>query len=339
MLMSDVKQPLDRSELPAHVESLHPSAGAMLKNFGMRLAGRAAVAFDRALGSRAGEALGIVTYHRVAETVPGLPAPLCNVTPARFREHLTTLLQAGFRFLPLTKVLELRSRGELPPPRSVVLTFDDGFEGVYRHAWPVMRELGVPGTIFVSTGFLDQDQPFPFDAWGLAYERVAPLESFRPLATWQCHEMLAGGLVDIGAHTHVHADLRGRPAEFRDDVQRSVEYVRDHFQREQVTFAYPFGSPRLGFAGGDLVAAVKQTDAVCALTTECELVDTRTDPFCWGRLNAFSWDTGRTLEAKLGGWYGWAVQSYRYCARLAPSRARAEARAEEALVSAEVGPE
>ena len=128
--------------------------------------------------------------------------------------------------------------------------------------------------------------------------------------------MLQSGVVDIGCHTHTHADFRGRPAAFRVDLQRSVEVVREQFDRKVVTFAYPFGSPRLGFAGDDLVAAAKQTDAACALTTDSQLVDTRTDPFSWGRFNAFSWDTGSTLAAKLGGWYGWVAEAYRSCAAL-----------------------
>ncbi len=145
-----------------------------------------------------------------------------------------------------------------------MLTFDDGFGCLFEQAWPVLRELGVPGTIFVSTAFLGEESPFPFDSWGLAYEHVAPAESYRPLTLWQCREMQASGLVDIGCHTHTHEDFRGRPEAFRLDLQHSIDFVREHFQPKLVTFAYPFGSPRLGFAGDELVAAAKQTDIACA---------------------------------------------------------------------------
>lgn len=264
MITTDLDRAIPRTALPPHVEDLTPSTGMVLKNYGIRLAGRVAVGLHRTLGSRAGGRLGILTYHRVSPHVPGLPAPLCNVTPQRFREHLETLLTAGFVFRPLTEVLEMRARGEVPSPNSLVLTFDDGFAGVFEHAWPIMRTLGVPGTIFVSTAFLDEETAFPFDSWGLAFEHLAPPDSFRPLTTWQCREMLRSGVVDIGCHTHTHADFRGQPEAFRADLQRSVEVVRELFDRKIVTFAYPFGSPRLGFAGDDLVAAAKLTDAACA---------------------------------------------------------------------------
>jgi peptidoglycan/xylan/chitin deacetylase (PgdA/CDA1 family) len=263
------------------------------------------------LGSRAGTALGIVTYHRVAPRVPGLPAPLHNVAPRRFREQLTTLLRHGYEFLPLTDVLKMRALGESPDPQTAVVTFDDGFESVYHYAWPTLRELGIPATIFVSTAYLDQNAAFPFDSWGIAYQGTAPPESYRPLTTEQCCEMLDGGLIDFGAHTHTHADFRGRPEEFRLDLQQSVDIVRERFDRETVTFAFPFGNRRLGFASEELVAAAKKTGVACGLTTESVLVDTRTDPFTWGRFNAFAWDSGATLSAKLGGWYDWAPKLYR----------------------------
>ncbi len=50
---------------------------------------------------------------------------------------------------------------ELRPGQAV--TFDDGFETVYRHAWPVLQELRIPATVFLNTAYLDSPEPFPFD--------------------------------------------------------------------------------------------------------------------------------------------------------------------------------
>ena len=43
----------------------------------------------------------------------------------------------------------MSAQGEPVPPYVVVVTFDDGFESVYEHAWPVLREFRIPATIFV----------------------------------------------------------------------------------------------------------------------------------------------------------------------------------------------
>ena len=128
--------------------------------------------------------------------------------------------------------------------------------------------------------------------------------------------MIDSGVVSIGAHTHTHEDFRGRPHEFRADLEACVDFLRGEYDLENVPFAFPFGSPERGFAGPELVAAVKRTSVVCGLTTDPVLVDMSGDSFCWGRFNAFSWDTCRTLAAKLDGWYSWAPGAKRTVQKL-----------------------
>ncbi len=281
----------------------------------MRATGRAAVVLSKLLGSRGGNVVGILTYHRIAPRVPGLPFPLHNVTPQRFREQISGLLTRGYRISPLRRVLDHHEHGHDLPERTIVVTFDDGYESVYLNAWSIMRELNVPATVFVSTAFLDNAKPFPFDDWGVDFAERVPPETFRPLATAQCLEMLEDGQMELGAHTHTHQDFRDRPEEFREDLQRSVEILESRFGVQGPTFAYPFGCPFRGFAAQDLVAAAKETDVLCGLTTECALVDPASDPFQWGRFNVFPWDTAATLAGKLAGWYSWAPRLRKTIAR------------------------
>ncbi|MEQ8787167.1 MAG: polysaccharide deacetylase family protein [Pirellulaceae bacterium] len=277
-----------------------------LEDFGMRSVGRLAVGLNTVLGSRAATRAGILMYHRVADHVPGLPAPLHNVRPRAFREQMQGLLSRGYEFWSLARLLEHRDQDGPIPGQVVVVTFDDGFQSVYTNAWPVLRKLEIPATVFVNTAYLDDDRPFPFDAWGVACQDQAPPESYRPLTIEQCREMAESGLVAIGAHTHTHTDHRGRPDAFRDDVQRSVDLVGEWFDPEPLTFAFPYGGRHNGFAGDELAEAARATGVACGLTTECALVEPRDDPFRWGRFNVFAWDDSRTLTAKLAGWYDWA---------------------------------
>lgn len=266
------------------------------------------------LGSRAGNRVGILIYHRVADRADGFPEPSINVTPEQFRRQLSGLLDRGFQFLPLRDLL---SGGPLPP-KSVVVTFDDGFMNVFTEAWPILRDLGIPATVFLATAYLDSNDPFPFDRWGRSHQEAVPAASYRPLTTEQCREMAADGLIELGAHTHTHRDFRGNPTLFREDMAACLDLLRDRFGLPNATFAFPFGRRHLGYSSDELLAAVRTTGVLCALTTECELVDPKADPFGWGRFNAYEWDTAATLAAKLGGWYSWAP---RLQGRLAGMRA------------------
>ena len=75
---------------------------------------------------------------------------------------------------------------------------------------PVIVELQVPITVFICTAWLDDDSPMAFDAWGQQHHASVPAEGYRPLRRQQCRELLASGLVQLGAHTHTHHDFRNR---------------------------------------------------------------------------------------------------------------------------------
>ena len=229
-----------------------PAWKSLPVNCGMRAAGRLAVGLNAAFGSRANGRVGILTYHRITSRVPGFSAPLHNVEPERFSDQLTGLLKQKFQFLPLSRVLAAAAQGETLPARTVVVTFDDGFSSVYTQAWPVLQRLGIPATVFVNTAYLDSDDPFPFDSWGVAYQGQVPAETLRPLRTAECHQMLESGLIEIGAHTHTHEDFRGRPNSFHDDLVQSMEIVRERFDLQDVMFAFPYGGVHTGFAGDEL---------------------------------------------------------------------------------------
>jgi len=302
--------PIFTPEKPAHRKQL--------EEFAMSMMGQLGTCLNATLGSRSNHALGIVTYHRIAHHVRDLPAPLHNVRPEIFREHLTGLLHRGFQFWPLRRVLDFHKRSESLPKQVIIITFDDGFESVYQHAWPVLKELNLPATVFLNTAYLDSKEPFPFDAWGVAYHQNAyvPAEAYRPLTIQQCTEMQQSGLIELGAHTHTHQDFRGRPHEFQQDLEVNVKRLRQLFGLDEVTFAFPYGSPQLGYADGVMVEAARKTGVLTGLTTEPVLVDHCSSPMAWGRFNAFPWDTSTTLAAKLAGWYSWAPKLKKRVARL-----------------------
>jgi GT2 family glycosyltransferase/peptidoglycan/xylan/chitin deacetylase (PgdA/CDA1 family) len=286
------------------------SAREHLKENILRAASNLGLLLYRYHGPRYTDRFSILTYHRIAEPVSGVPSPTINVTAARMRRQLTQLLERGYVFWPLKKLIAFRNRGWRIPPYVSAITFDDGFAGVYANAWPLLREFGLPATVFVNTAYLDSGDPMPFDHWGLAYGNQAPPEAYRPLTLAQCREMAATGLVDIGSHTHTHQDFRRRPQALEDDLRTSVAALRAWFDQTQITFAFPYGAPKLGFAHPDQIAAARRAGVACALTTASDVIAPQCDPFHWGRFHVFDWDSGGTLAAKMGGWYSWAPRAW-----------------------------
>jgi peptidoglycan/xylan/chitin deacetylase (PgdA/CDA1 family) len=276
-----------------------------VKGLGKRAAVRLGSGLSRLFGPCAGEAVGILTYHRIAPSASGADAPTWNVPPQQFRGQLEGLLRRGYRPWPLRKILET-GQGDCPlPPRTFVVTFDDGYENVYHHAWPVLRRLGVPATVFLATAYLDSDGRFPCDDWHQAGEKGVLTEVWRPLSTAQCIEMQKDGLIEMGSHTHSHAVFRGRPDALLEDLRTSAAVLEERFGVRQPTFAFPYG-----ITGPALSEAARRAGMHCALSTEPVLVQPRSDPFTWGRFTVHEGDTAATLAPKLDGWYSLARSAW-----------------------------
>jgi peptidoglycan/xylan/chitin deacetylase (PgdA/CDA1 family) len=285
-----------------------------LTALGRRTAGLLGGEASRWFGSRAGDAFGILTYHRIAPWHGPEPRPTWNVPPRRFRTQLNGLLRLGYQPWPLRRVLDYSREGLPIPPRTFVVTFDDGYENVYTHAWPMLRQLGIPATIFVATAYLDSPNAFPFDDWPGAGAPTIPADVWRPMTTAQCDELLHSGLIDIGTHTHSHANFRDRPDALNQDLLDSLHVLRSRLGREEVPFAFPFG-----IAEAALRAASKRAGVVCSLSTETVLVRPGSDPFTWGRFGVDETDTADTLAARLDGWYGLARDVWQQVRQLCAS--------------------
>jgi peptidoglycan/xylan/chitin deacetylase (PgdA/CDA1 family) len=268
-----------------------------------RMLGSVAALFNDCCGPREQKAFGILMYHRIADPLPGKPKPTWNVPPRLFEQQLSGLLARGWQAWPLAQVLDCFER-ELPIPRKTfVVTFDDGYANNLTQACPILTRLHIPATVFLATAYLDSNRPFPSDDWLAAGQPGVPKDTWRPLTKEEAERLSANGLVELGSHTHTHADFRGRREAFLADLQQNLEVLRERFGIERPTFAFPYGTKVDGYASRELTSAAREVGVRCSLTTEGELVRPGDSPFDWGRFAAEEHDTARTLAAKLGGWH------------------------------------
>lgn len=100
--------------------------------------------------------LSILLYHRVLAA----PDPLLGGDPDTntFRAQMA-LLKNIFNVLPLSEAIERLQSSSLPA-RAVCVSFDDGYRDNAELALPILSELGVPGTFFIATGYLDNGRMF-----------------------------------------------------------------------------------------------------------------------------------------------------------------------------------
>jgi peptidoglycan/xylan/chitin deacetylase (PgdA/CDA1 family) len=96
-----------------------------------------------------------IFYHAVSDDVMAHVRHLYPVVPvAAFRETLI-FMKEHHNFISYEQLQAHYDNGTELPPNSVHLSFDDGFSECYAIVRPILLELGVPCTFFVTTDWLD----------------------------------------------------------------------------------------------------------------------------------------------------------------------------------------
>ena len=186
----------------------------------------AATVVRAASGRHAGPGGALVlAYHDVGRDRSG-PTDY-YVTPWRLRAQLVTARRLGLRFVDL-EVLTERFLAGAPLDGLATVTFDDGLVGVYRHALPVLVDLGLPATVFAVSASLGATPPWWRGANRLM-TRQELLEVAREGFRIASHTRTHPSLPSLGA-ADLHRELMDARHELEDLAQSSVTMV-----------AYPFG--------------------------------------------------------------------------------------------------
>jgi hypothetical protein len=64
-------------------------------------------------------------------------------------------LRNHYDIVPLSRIVSAMNTDGSPPPQTCVITFDDGWRNVYEHAFPILRSMSIPATMFLTTGYME----------------------------------------------------------------------------------------------------------------------------------------------------------------------------------------
>jgi peptidoglycan/xylan/chitin deacetylase (PgdA/CDA1 family) len=169
----------------------------------------------------------ILLYHRFGPVA----ADSMTVTTSLFESHLNYLMSNGYNVIPLRELIDYYlGKRRFLPPRSVVITVDDGHLSVYREMFPLIRKHKIPVTLFI----------YPSAISNASYAM-----------TWnQLREMKETGLVDFQSHTFWHPNFkkektRLKPAEYESFVHMQLKKSKEKLEQELNVkvnmLAWPFG--------------------------------------------------------------------------------------------------
>jgi len=168
----------------------------------------------------------ILQYHRVADNTPAAT----SVSVAQFAEHMAYLAEKEFKVVPLRELVAAIREGKALPPKTVAITFDDGYQNIADNADPILKQYDFPYTLFVAIEPVDK--------------------GFGGMMSRDTLKRLAASGVDLANHSYGHEHLIRRLA--GEDSKTWLARVGDNILKTEAELqqisgkslkfvAYPYG--------------------------------------------------------------------------------------------------
>lgn len=210
----------------------------------------------------------ILTYHSIDNS-----GSVISTSPEKFRSHMQYLSASSFNVVSLEEIVSCIHENRHFPPRSVAITFDDGFKNNYDIAYPVLKEHGFKATIFLVTGYCGKN-----NRWQGQPAEIPVLE----IMGWDKVVEMSNNGIDFGAHTVNHPNLLELSLEETEaEIVDSKKVIEEHLEKNIVCFAYPYGGKANKFS------QILSDEFQCAVTTELKVVELNSDIYALPRIDMY----------------------------------------------------
>lgn len=185
-----------------------------------------------------------------------------TVKPENFRKQMDYLYKKDYNIISINQLLEY-FRAENIPAKSVVLTFDDGYQDNFFNVFPILKKYNFPATIFLTTDFI-----------GKEYLNSAGI-SLKILNWDQIKEMYNSGLIDFEPHSLTHLKLTKISLNAAErEILQSKRVIEENLRKKCDFFSYPYGvyNPKI-------VEILKKHNFKAAVLVKKGLVSKNDNPF------------------------------------------------------------
>jgi len=163
----------------------------------------------------------IIMYHSVNPTA--ISKNRLAVTPEAFERQMYFLKRYRYNVIPLEQLAALIKEKKKIPPRTLSITFDDGYKDNYIYAFPILKKYNLPATIFIIVNEVGRPDRLSWD---------------------EIKSMQNSAIITFGSHT-----LRPEPLlnfksdkELKKQIFESKRILQERLEREVGIFSYPSGA-------------------------------------------------------------------------------------------------
>jgi peptidoglycan/xylan/chitin deacetylase (PgdA/CDA1 family) len=135
-----------------------------------------------------------------------------------FQKQMQYLKDKGYNVADMNDLINFFDNGTSVTSKSVLLTFDDGYEDFSTDAFPILQDLGFRATVFVPTGLMDNPG----------------------YLTWN-QILLMNGSILFANHTWSHKNVGVSNSTMQYEISTADTQLSDRSLNSPKVFAYPFG--------------------------------------------------------------------------------------------------
>jgi len=161
-------------------------------------------------------------YHHVqtAEAAKERNQTGLTVNTEVFRTQMQYLKDRGYGVISMQDILNFFEQGIKTQSKSVLLTFDDGYDDFYTDAYPILREFNYPATVFIPTGLMN-------NAGYLYWDKISEMNQNRIL---------------FANHTWSHKNIKTKEDVLKMEISTADVQLNEKGLNIPKVFAYPYGS-------------------------------------------------------------------------------------------------
>jgi peptidoglycan/xylan/chitin deacetylase (PgdA/CDA1 family) len=138
-----------------------------------------------------------------------------------FRQQMQYLKDKNYQTISMINLIDFFDNGGTISKKSILLTFDDGYDDFYQYAFPILKEFGFRATVFVPTGLMDNPG----------------------YLTWpQIQEMVSSGLIFVANHTWSHKNVGTNKDIVKMEITTADFQLSEKGLNSPKVFAYPYGN-------------------------------------------------------------------------------------------------
>lgn len=165
--------------------------------------------------------LPTLLYHHIQspEDAKAKNQTALTVRTVDFRAQMQYLKDKGYNVVSMQDLLNFFEQGAKPLPKSVLLTFDDGYGDFYTDAYPILREFNYPATVFIPTGLMNNT--------GYLY--------------WDKIAEMAVGRILFANHTWSHKNVAAKQDVLKMEISTADVQLNEKGLNVPKVFAYPYG--------------------------------------------------------------------------------------------------